>query len=289
MKVSIVVPVYNRKDQIVRCVKALQEQNFSKDNYEIVVIDDGSAEDLAFLKEFGVRYFKKDNEGPGIARNKGAKMAEGDIILFTDSDCVPEPDWIEEMVTGFEENVGLVGGETIEVKYNNLFDLFEKNIGNFEYYFPSNNMGVRKEMFERVGGFNTFYKYPGAEDVDLSLKIQRLGYKLKQVKAGIQHHHKKNLRKMLKTSFVYGRGDAQFLILNKEQRKFKPLYNLYFPLASLRFSFVQVKKLGRYDLFPLFLGLNFLEMGFNILGRIRELVMRRRFRLIFYNSVYKLQ
>src|SRR3989344_2404741 len=121
---SIVIPTFNRKEELRKCLSALSNQSYNK--IEIIVIDDGSTDNTEEMvkKEFkNIKFFKQNNTGPSIARNNGIKKAKGDFILFTDSDCVPDKYWVEELVKGFNEKINCVGGKTIDQKTKGIFTL----------------------------------------------------------------------------------------------------------------------------------------------------------------------
>ena len=103
MDISVIVPVYNGANKIKRCVRALQQQNTERP-YEIIVVDDGSTDrGLEQISGNGFRVFKQPNQGPAAARNLGVKKSRGTIVLFTDADCEPEEDWLEQMVRPLEK------------------------------------------------------------------------------------------------------------------------------------------------------------------------------------------
>jgi glycosyltransferase involved in cell wall biosynthesis len=104
MDISVIIPVFNGGRKIRRCVRALQRQR-TKRTYEIIVVDDGSTDgSLQCIKGNGVRIFKQANQGPAAARNLGVEKARGKIVLFTDADCEPLEDWIEQMVQPLEDH-----------------------------------------------------------------------------------------------------------------------------------------------------------------------------------------
>jgi glycosyltransferase involved in cell wall biosynthesis len=87
---SVIVPAYNAESTIGKCLDALERQNIPRDEYEVIVVDDGSTDNMpGIVKRFPVKYISQQNKGPASARNRGAGEAKGEIILFTDSDCVP--------------------------------------------------------------------------------------------------------------------------------------------------------------------------------------------------------
>ena len=106
--VSVVVPVLNSKDSLTMLLDALARQQ-TEYSYEVVVVDDGSKTDLEPVRElFKFKLLLKwhkllFNRGPAYARNEGIKLAEGDVVLFTDADCIPRANWLQKMTEPFEE------------------------------------------------------------------------------------------------------------------------------------------------------------------------------------------
>src|SRR5690554_3212953 len=107
---SVVIPVYNGERTIQRCLDALARQTVSPALFEIIVVDDGSGDSTASLVRcwadahaaHSVRLLQQHNAGPAAARNYGARLAKADLVLFTDADCAPRPNWIAVMVEAFQ-------------------------------------------------------------------------------------------------------------------------------------------------------------------------------------------
>jgi len=216
-KVSVVIPAFNASKTIKQCLDSIVNQKVD-DKYEIIVVDDGSVDDTAkIIKLFKkVTYIFQKNAGPATARNRGWKGANGEIVVFTDSDCVPEKDWLREMIRPFSKykDLGAVGGaygKTInkdkklavligeEIKYRYT------KIGKWTDAHGSYSLAVKKEVLKKVGGFNKFYPVATAEDWDLCYKITKAGYKIYfNKKAKIGHRHPENFFKYLKTQFKHG-------------------------------------------------------------------------------------
>ncbi|MBO1348747.1 MAG: glycosyltransferase family 2 protein [Hormoscilla sp. GUM202] len=111
MLVSVIIPVYNDAEPLRTCLECLENQTYPKESYEVIVVDNASQSDTAsVVNEFSqamITYEKKP--GSYAARNKGISVAKGEIIAFTDADCIPAADWIEK---GVEKEVAqYVGGE----------------------------------------------------------------------------------------------------------------------------------------------------------------------------------
>jgi glycosyltransferase involved in cell wall biosynthesis len=112
MKVSVVIPAYNAQQTIAEAVEQSVAQAKGPMEVEVVVVDDGSVDDTAKIAESaGATVIKQENAGPAAARNRGWKSATGQVICFTDSDCVPMSGWLENLLDGFRDRqVGAVAG-----------------------------------------------------------------------------------------------------------------------------------------------------------------------------------
>src|SRR5689334_17038360 len=110
--VSIVIPVRNESRRIGRCLDALRDQSFPASQYEIIVVDDGSDDDSAAVAAGrGAHVIRQGKKGAAAARNRGIQEAQGDVILFTDADCVADREWVERLSLPLREQAasGAVG------------------------------------------------------------------------------------------------------------------------------------------------------------------------------------
>lgn len=201
-KVSIIVPTFNSARTIGECVDALLKQNYPADKYEIIIVDDGSNDNTAeILKSFNIRYHRQDNKGPATARNKGVEMAEGEIVAFTDADCIPDSNWISEIVLPLEspEIVGVKGA--YRTTQTSLWVRFAQAEFNERYRILSHHKYIdmvstysaayKKSVFLLMGGFDVSFPFPNHEDTDLSYRMAQRGYKMvfnpKAVVAHLNH------------------------------------------------------------------------------------------------------
>lgn len=190
--ISIIVAIFNRKDELFELLNSLISQT-DKD-FEIIIVDDGSLVDLKpIIKNFeeflNIKYFRKDNSGPGLSRNYGAKRASGEWLIFVDSDVIVEQDYIENIKNNIENiPCDAFGGAD---KAHKGFNLMQKAISysmtsvfttggirgskkSVSRFQPrSFNMGVKKEVFEKVGGFSEMRI---GEDPDLSMTLWENGF-----------------------------------------------------------------------------------------------------------------
>jgi cellulose synthase/poly-beta-1,6-N-acetylglucosamine synthase-like glycosyltransferase len=219
LKVSIIVPAYNAEKTIQRCLDSLLSQTFSKEYFEIIVVDDGSLDNTQRIIKEGykgkVLYIKQENKGPAAARNKGVKYAKGPIVVFTDSDCELEKNWLEEMIFPFQnKEIGGVQGayktkqKSIVAKFVQ-YEIEEryKKMSSQKYidFLSTYSAAYRRELFLRQGGFNEDYPIASGEDTDFSFRLAKKGIKfLFNPKAICYHLHPESFLKYLKIKFYRG-------------------------------------------------------------------------------------
>jgi len=215
VKVSVVVPVYNSAKTLSKTIEALMSQNFLEDNFEILIADDGSTDSTAeIVKRYPVKYLHQDNKGPAAARNLGWKFSSGNIVCFTDSDCIPEKDWISKIIKAYtsEQIVG-VGGSYDIVNSESLFasciheEIVQRHLKMPKEvnYLGAFNVSYRRSILEEVGGFNESYSDASGEDNDIAYRVVKKGYTLifdKNIKVG--HYHPTSLLRYLKQQFKHG-------------------------------------------------------------------------------------
>jgi glycosyltransferase involved in cell wall biosynthesis len=187
---SIVVATYNRGSLLPYLFMALAVQTYPADRAELIIIDDGSDDDTeavvrrwAAVIPFPLQFRRQERKGPSAARNLGASAAHGDILAFTDSDCIPAPVWLRSGVLAFSKDVGIVCGPLLPKRRVGgpgfLSSQVDKFLGDTGLY-PTANLFVGRAAFEAVGGFDgRFGLYPGVmgEDTDLAWRVRRMGYR----------------------------------------------------------------------------------------------------------------
>jgi glycosyltransferase involved in cell wall biosynthesis len=155
--VSVVVPVRDRRDLLAATLDGLQAQTF--DDFEVVVVDDastdGCAEEALSRRATGLRVRVVPSAGRGAvaARRTGVEHSEGDVLAFTDSDCVPRPGWLEAGVKALQAGADVVKGATHPARWP--LAPFERSMASFdEGLYPTCNMFYRRSVYERFGGFD---------------------------------------------------------------------------------------------------------------------------------------
>ncbi len=216
--ISVVVPAYNAADTIAGCLDALLNQTTPRDQYEIIVVDDGSldrtAEVVAGYSCRGVRLVQQENQGAAGARNTGAALAQGDLLLFTDSDCAPVPTWIEAFVAAFAdpEVMGAKGTyltrqrglvpRFMQVEYEDRYDRY-RNRERIDFI-DTSSAAYRRDVFVANGGFDTAVRY--VEDQEFSFRLAEKGYKLIFVpQAQVYHRHDRDLLEYIERKFNTGK------------------------------------------------------------------------------------
>ncbi len=266
MKVSVIIPAYNAEKIIGKTLEALLNQTYK--DYEVIVVDDGSKDRTADVvkkymkKSKKIKLVTEKNAGPATARNNGAKHSKGEILLFTDSDCVPEKNWIEEMIRPIKGDVVGVQGRYKILNKDKLIARFVQyeieeryeRTKKFKYidFIGTYAAAYRKDVFMKLGGFDTSFRRASGEDPEFSFRVDKAGYKMVfNPKAIVYHPHPDTLKRYLKMK--YGRGYWGKLLYKKHPEKKKgQSYN-----SSL--YFLQIGLTGLLGLlFLLFLPFNYI-------------------------------
>jgi len=290
-KISIIIPVYNCEKKIGRTLQAAlkaadtyrKSGGEESDRYvEIILVDDGSTDNTKaeITKYPTVKYFSQKNAGPAAARNLGAQEARGEILFFTDADCLAHSDWLELIMPHFEKPgvAAVAGSYGIANPENRLSRSIYREIiyrhmllmPEFPSYFGSFNFAIYREVFQKVGGFNPAYRNASGEDNDLSYKISSRGYKIYFAKdALVDHYHPQVLKDYLEQQYRHGYWRVQMyrdhprMVKGDGYTFWKDIAETVLVLAFY-FSFVAVF-LGFFTLGACFLGLSVCALlGINI-------------------------
>lgn len=266
-KVSVIVCTYNAKDELKECLESLENQDYS--DKEIIIVNDASVDDtLEFLHQFRnqtkleiIIVTNDRNRGVAGSRNAGIQRAAGDIIAFTDSDCIADRRWISELVKIYDrENVAAVGGKILDTRVTNIWNRAGKGlnfVASSEGYVPyiqgcnmSFNSGVlRKYMF------NDEIKY-GYEETLLCDYMIEEGYKIYYNPGAVVHHkHRTSLAAVLKQKYL--RGVSSIWYRKKKNKLFMFKRHLLLLTSLLCIPFFAVSKFFLYISLILFLGFLF--------------------------------
>ncbi|MCH5326720.1 MAG: glycosyltransferase [Duncaniella sp.] len=217
---SVIVPVYNRIDEVSELMESLQAQT-SKD-FEIIVVEDGSTSPCGAIVEaypdVDSHYYYKENEGRSIARNYGMERARGEWLIFFDSDCVIPPRYFEILGRELDANPQLdcFGGpdsahpsfsptqKAINYAMTSLLTTGGIRGGkvSMEKFVPRTfNMGFRRSVYNRVGGFREMF----SEDIDMSTRIREAGFEIGLVRPAFVYHKRRvDFAKFFRQVHVFG-------------------------------------------------------------------------------------
>lgn len=220
MLFSVIIPVYNRIDEVDELLRSLLAQ--SERNFEVIIVEDGSTQPCGAAVEdarsrgLDVRYFFKENEGRSIARNYGMERARGDYFVFFDSDCVIPPDYFRNLAKSLEEKpLDCFGGpdaahssftdtqKAINYSMTSLLTTGGIRGGkiSLEKFVPRTfNMGFSRQVYESVGGFREMF----SEDIDMSTRIRRAGFSIGLLQNPVWHKRRIDFAKFFRQVYVFG-------------------------------------------------------------------------------------
>jgi len=232
VRLTVVVPTYNRTDLLARCLRGLLDQSAAPGDYEIVVVDDGSTEDTATVvravgaPEDRLRFLRQENKGPAAARNLGVQNARGDIVLFTGDDCLPDKRLVEEHLRAHDEagDIGVVGLVTWHPEAEiTPFMAFLESGPQFGFgkiadpndvsiwHFYTANCSIRRHRLDEVGGFDEDFKHAAFEDMELAYRMKQRGLRIVyRPSARTYHYHPTTFEQHLARQRVVGMSAALF-------------------------------------------------------------------------------
>ncbi|MEI7556933.1 glycosyltransferase [Candidatus Chlorohelix sp.] len=223
---SVIVPVYNSASTLTACLEALLEQDFNP--FELIIVDDGSTDStLKVAKSFtsrGIKVISTSHQGAAVARNRGVMEAQGNIILFTDADCTPVPNWVSMMaaglIAGIEkgqlENVRVVGAKGVyATKQKGLVARFVQLEFEYRYirlakqpyleFVDTYSAAYQRKALLGCGGFDP--SFPGAivEDAELAWRLASQGYRMVFLPAAqVGHTHVSTISAYFRRKFRIG-------------------------------------------------------------------------------------
>jgi len=218
-RVSVVVCAYNAERTMDMCLASLRKLNYP--DYEVIAVNDGSTDrTLEIAQNYdNVRIINQENKGLSAARNAGIAASTGEIIAFTDSDCVADPDWLTYMVAKFlSSGLSAIGGPNFPPPASGLVPscvaaapggpthvLLSDDVAE---HIAGCNMAFRREAIERIGGFDPHFRVAG-DDVDVCWRLQNEGYKIGFSPAAVIWHLRRNtISTYLKQQRGYGKAEA---------------------------------------------------------------------------------
>lgn len=247
MRYSVIIPVYNRPDEINELLESLTDLNYK--SFEVLIIEDGSSETCEhiigqFTSSLNIRYFSKENSGQGFTRNFGFEHANGDYFVVFDSDCLIPPhyfDTVNEIIDQHDTIIDCWGGpdrahksfsavqKAINYSMTSLFTTggtrgSERHVGT--YYPRSFNMGISREVYETTGGYKITRM---GEDLEFSIRIQKQGYNTHFIEdAFVYHKRRTSFIQFYKQLFFFGRARINIWRYHPDQLKIIHFFPLIF-------------------------------------------------------------
>jgi len=231
MKVSVVLTLFNEERNIADLLDSLVTQ---EGPLEVIAVDARSRDRTAeIVRSYSERYpevrlFLQAGKR-GRSRNYGISKATGEIVAFIDGDCIANPFWLKELRSSICSGAGVVAGRTISMGLRSWeeLDRVELNYGGFDLSYPSCNLAFRKEVLDKIGGFDDWFIT--AEDIDLNLRAVQAGFSLEpNPRAIVYHRLKSTLYGFFKQAFWNGAGRKQLTM------KHGSLWSKYDPLKMFR-------------------------------------------------------
>jgi glycosyltransferase involved in cell wall biosynthesis len=241
MRYSVIIPVYNRPDEVDELLQSLVSQSLK--DFEVIVVEDGSSvpcEDVVnkYRDKLDVHYYSKPNSGPGQTRNYGAERSKGEFLLILDSDCILPEGYLQAIEDELhrEEADAFGGPDRAHDSFTRVQKAINYAMTSFfttggirggkkkmdKFYPRSFNMGVRAEAYRALGGFSNMRF---GEDIDFSIRIFKAGYRCRLFpEAWVWHKRRTDLRKFFKQ--VHNSGIARINLYKKYPESLKLVHLL---------------------------------------------------------------
>lgn len=227
MKYSLIIPVYNRPDEVDELLQSLTQQTFK--DMEVIVVEDGSSvpcEEVVqkYAKQLNLKYFRKPNSGPGQTRNYGAERSQGEYLIVLDSDCVLPPGYLEAVERELAANpcAAFGGPDRAHDSFSPVQKAINYSMTSFfttggirggkkkmdKFYPRSFNMGIQTSLYRQLGGFS---EMRFGEDIDFSIRIFNSGAQCRLFpEAWVWHKRRTDFRKFFKQ--VHNSGIARICL-----------------------------------------------------------------------------
>jgi len=268
MRYSVIIPVYNRPDEVDELLQSLTQQTFR--DFEVIVVEDGSAIPCKNVADnyrdlLDLHYYSKPNSGPGQTRNYGAERSRGEYLIILDSDCILPEGYLaaidEELKRQYADAFG--GPDRAHVSFTDLQKAINYSMTSFfttggirggkkkmdKFYPRSFNMGVQRKVYRALGGFS---QMRFGEDIDFSIRIFKGGYACRLFPdAWVYHKRRTDFRKFFKQ--VHNSGIARINLYKKYPESLK-LVHLLPALFTLGVAFLLLAApFCLYSLLPILL------------------------------------
>lgn len=225
-KVSVIIPVYNSEKELPNCLGAILNQTYPADNLEVIVVDNNSVDGTAkIVKSKPVKYAFEKRQSSYAARNKGLKLATGELLVFTDADCIPTKNWIKEYIECYSKTGKKLIGGAIDITtedlnnswmvYDKLNHMNQKLLVTTKNFAATANLMVHRDVFDKVGEFDSDLISGGDSEFG-----QRATKKFDMVycpKARIYHPARGSFTGIIKKKYRLGFGFAQRNLKEKSE------------------------------------------------------------------------
>jgi glycosyltransferase AglE len=253
--VSIIVPVYNCSESITALIESLLDQEYPKNLYEVILVDNNSSDNTPrTIEQYPVKLLHENNiQSSYAARNKGIKAAKYDYLAFTDADCIPNRKWLSSGIsTLIRESADLAGGNiefifpekpTNAQLYDSITHLNTKAYVNKNSSAPTANLFTRSDVFEKT---SLFPEVKSGGDYSWTNNAVKKGFKIVYAPDATVKHPARKLGQLLKKRHRIGAGDTH-IRLKKEtllHEIFYTLYNLVFTGIPISFIDDNIKQNG---------------------------------------------
>jgi len=220
---SVVIPAKNSEKTIERCIKCVLNQNYPKNKYELILVDNNSSDrTLSLVKHLPVKFLFNEKPGAGATRNLGVKKAKGKIIAFIDSDRFAEKNWLKEAKIFFERNkkVNIVAGKIVLDKYSLIKKAVFMAKMDQEFFVTNGfaatcNMFIKKETFNKLGGFDERL-FITNEDLEFGERATALGEEITLLEKAVVRYNPRTLWNYFKNEFRRGRAISHLIFLKKK-------------------------------------------------------------------------
>lgn len=287
---SIIIPTFERPQQLFACLESLANLTYPGDRFEVIVVNDGgqtslAATIIAFEKRLDITLLSQSNAGPAAARNFGVEKARGEFLAFTDDDCRPAPNWLQNLANYFEKKSDcMLGGRTVNILTKNPYSVASQLIVDLVYryynanperarFFATNNLALPARRFQEVGGFDV--QFHTSEDREFCDRWRHCDRQMIYVPTAVVYHaHKLTLRSFLCQHFNYGRGAYRYHYVRARRGSgtiWKD-FGFYLNLKNwLFYPFFQLRLPKAISLFPLLI----VWQSANAAGFLKESVSKK--------------
>lgn len=254
LQFSIIIPVYNRPQEVNELLFSLTKQTFKK-SFEVIVVEDGSVQTSEniiqkYQQKLNLKYYYKENTGAGLSRNFGMQKASGNYFIIFDSDCIIPPNYLEEVYTQLTKKYtnAYGGADASHPTFTNLQKAISYSMTSFfttggirgnknavnKFQPRSFNLGLSKKAFEKTEGFSSMKI---GEDIDLTFRLWKNNFNTQFIPNAFVYHKRRNtLKQFYKQTFNFGKTRP---LLNKKYPKTAKI-TYWFPSLFLFFILFSV-------------------------------------------------